>query len=157
MAATPIQPFFLPHGSDRRGQIHNLGIGTLEIKVTAAESQGAIVIAEIAHHAPGGPPRHVHPHQDEWFSVIAGRYRIEAGDQQFDLGPGDSLFGPRGIPHTWAYLGGEPGRIIFVITPAGEIEDFFLALGQAGAMGPQEPTFWQRYDLALIGPPLTIH
>lgn len=156
MATVPIQPVYLPHGMDRFGVSHDLGIGTLEFKVTTAESQGALVIAELTHHTPGGPPLHMHPKQDEWFSVVEGRYRVVAGEQQFELGAGDSAFGPRGVPHTWAYLGGEPGRLLIVVSPAGKIEDFLLALSQANAVAPQDPAFWPPYELELKGPPLSL-
>jgi mannose-6-phosphate isomerase-like protein (cupin superfamily) len=128
----------------------------MSFKVTAADSQGALVIAEIAHHTPGGPPCHIHPQQDEWFYVAAGHYVVAAGDEQFDLGPGDSAFGPRGIPHTWAYVGGEPGSIVFAVSPAEQIEDFLRALSQMTAMAPQEPAFWTRFGMELVGPPLSL-
>jgi mannose-6-phosphate isomerase-like protein (cupin superfamily) len=154
MTSTPSPAAFVPRGRDRFDGRHNLGIGTLSFKVTTADSQGALVIIEIAHHTPGGPPRHVHPTQDEWFSVIEGAYIVEAGGQRFELGPGDSVFGPRGVPHTWAYTGGDPGRMLFVVSPAEQIEAFLRALSQSGAMAPQDPTFWHLYGLELVGPPL---
>ena len=154
MAGEPAVPVRIPRGQDRFNQKHDMGIGILSFKVTEQESQGALLIAELAHHTPGGPPRHVHPIQDEWFSVVEGHYQIAVGDQLFDLGPGESVFGPRQVPHTWAYVGGEAGRMVFVISPAGQMEDFLRALGQAKQMAPQDPMFWQRYGLELIGPPI---
>ena len=38
-------------------------------------------MVEIAHHAKGGPPRHLHRDQDEWFHVIEGEYIVEIGDE----------------------------------------------------------------------------
>jgi mannose-6-phosphate isomerase-like protein (cupin superfamily) len=154
MTAEPAVPIFLPRGQDRFNEPQNIGIGILSFKVTGPESQGGLLIAELAHHTPGGPPRHVHPQQDEWFSVVEGHYRIAVGDHVFDLGPGDSVYGPRGVPHTWAYVGGDAGRMVFVISPAGQMEDFLRALGQAKQMAPQDPAFWQRFGLELAGPPL---
>src|SRR6185503_135902 len=138
-------PVRIPRGQDRFNEQHDVGIGILSFKVTEQESQGALLIAELAHHTPGGPPRHVHPNQDEWFVVVEGHYQIAVGDRLFDLEPGDSVFGPRQVPHTWAYVGGEAGRMVFVISPAGQMEDFLRALGQARQMAPQDPLFWQRY------------
>jgi quercetin dioxygenase-like cupin family protein len=133
-----------------------MGAGVMTFKVTAAESDGALLIVELAHHTAGGPPRHRHPQQDEWFYVTAGHYLVVVGDERFELGPGDAAFGPRGIPHTWAYRGGEPGRIVLVVSPAGQLEDFLRALSTLHAFAPPDPAFWQRYGLELLGPPLTV-
>jgi mannose-6-phosphate isomerase-like protein (cupin superfamily) len=156
MSRAARQPSFVPQGQDRFGEHHNMGAGVLAFKVTAAESHGALVIVELAHHTPGGPPRHRHPQQDEWFYVVAGRYVVAVGDQQFELGPGDAALGPRAVPHTWAYRGGDPGRIVLVVSPAGQIEDFLRALSRLHAFAPPDPAFWQRYGLELVGPPLPV-
>lgn len=152
----PASPIFVPRDRDRHDEPHDVGIGRLSFKVTAAESQGDLVVAELAHHAPGGPPLHVHPQQDEWFYVTAGRYVIVAGELRFDLGPGDAVFGPRGVPHTWAYVGGEPGRIVFAVAPAARIEEFLRALSRSTAMAPQDAEFWRRYGLEVAGPPIPL-
>ena len=44
------QPSFVPHGEDRFGEHHNMGAGILTFRVTTAESHGALVIVELAHH-----------------------------------------------------------------------------------------------------------
>jgi mannose-6-phosphate isomerase-like protein (cupin superfamily) len=148
--------FRIARGEDRFGAHRGVGIGTLTIKVSTADSDGALLVCEIAHHAEGGPPRHVHHNQDEWFHVIEGRYVIEIGGELFRLSPGDSAFGPRGVPHGWAHMGKEPGRITFVSAPAGRLEAFFLEITKVNAMAPQEPAFWPPFDLALAGPPLEL-
>jgi hypothetical protein len=84
MSAEPAAPVYLPRGQDRFNQPQDVGIGFLSFKVTGPESQGGLLIAELAHHTAGGPPRHVHPQQDEWFSVVEGHYQIAMGDQLFD-------------------------------------------------------------------------
>jgi hypothetical protein len=52
----------------------------------------------------GGPPRHFHYDQDEWFYAIKGNFAFEVGEERFTLGPGDALLAPRLVPHVWAYL-----------------------------------------------------
>ncbi|HEX5166345.1 MAG TPA: hypothetical protein VFV93_13170, partial [Thermomicrobiales bacterium] len=69
MSRSAGQPNFVPHGQDLFGEHHNMGAGVMTFKVTAAESHGALLIVELAHHSAGGPPRHRHPQQDEWFYV----------------------------------------------------------------------------------------
>jgi quercetin dioxygenase-like cupin family protein len=156
MSETQRQGIRVPRDADRLGEQHNLGIGVLSIKVSTADSHGTLLAVELVHHTPGGPPRHVHHTQDEWFYVVEGVYVIEVGDQRWRLGPGDSVFGPRQVAHGWAYVGGPPGRIAFAITPAGQLETFFRALSQRQAMAPQDPAFWRPYEMELVGPPVTM-
>jgi mannose-6-phosphate isomerase-like protein (cupin superfamily) len=148
--------FRIARGEDRFGEHRGVGIGTLTFKVSTADTGGALMVCEIAHSAEGGPPRHVHHNQDEWFYVTEGVYVIEIGDELSRLNPGDSAFGPRRVPHGWAHIGNEPGRITFVTAPAGRLEAFFLEITKADAMAPQDPAFWPPYDLALTGPPLEL-
>ena len=148
--------FRVGSGEDRFGEHRSLGIGNLTFKVSTADSGGALVVCEIAHYAKGGPPRHVHHNQDEWFHVIEGEYVIEIGAERFHLTPGDSAFGPRGVPHGWAHMGDGAGRIAFVAAPAGRLEEFFLEITKAGAMAPEDPAFWPPYDAELTGPPLEL-
>jgi hypothetical protein len=70
--------------------------------------------------------------------------------------PGDSAFGPRKVPHVWAFVGDQSGRILFVVTPAGQIEAFFRAPLNADARPPQDPAYYRAYGIALVGPPLAI-
>ena len=58
---------------------------------------------------------------------------MEIGDQKIQLKPGDSLLAPRNVPHVWAYLGPQPGRMLFVFTPAAKIENFFEETSRPGA------------------------
>ena len=55
-----------------------------------------------------GPPWHVHSY-GEIFIVREGRARFTIGDMVVDAAPGDVLFGPANVPHTFRNLG--PGRL----------------------------------------------
>jgi quercetin dioxygenase-like cupin family protein len=156
MAGTPRRGFRVARGEDRIGKHAGAGIGTVAFKVATADSAGALLAVELDHRAKGGPPRHIHHNQDEWFYVLEGDYLLEVGDERFRLGPGDSAFGPRGVPHRWACVGEGGGRIAMVFTPAGEMEAFFGALGEMDALAPQEAGFWPRYAMELVGPPLSV-
>ncbi len=156
METTPTRSFQVARDDDRHAVRRNVGIGTLSFKVTTADSNGAMLVAEIAHHAKGGPPRHLHRDQDEWFHVIEGKYIVEIGDERYLLGPGDSAYGPRGVPHCWVNVSEGPGRITFVFTPAGHAEAFFLEITKADAMAPTDPAFWLPFEMALAGPPLKV-
>jgi mannose-6-phosphate isomerase-like protein (cupin superfamily) len=154
MADATQRGFRVARGADRSGAHYGVGIGTLSFKVSTADSGGALLVLEIAHHAKGGPARHVHHHQDEWFHVIEGAYAIDIGGERFRLGPGDSAFSPRGVPHGWVHVGDGPGRIAFALAPAGRAEAFFRQITKGDAMAPQDPAFWPPYEMALVGPPI---
>ena len=104
-------------GADRFGEHRGLGISSIAFKVSAQDSSGLFILENI-FHAKGGPARHLHYDQDEWFYVIEGEFVFEIGQQRFTLKPGDSLLGPRQVPHVWAYVGDPRGRILIACPQA---------------------------------------
>ena len=42
-------------------------------------------------------PRHCHEHEDEFFMVWGGRFRVEFRDRVVNLGPGECVVVPRGV------------------------------------------------------------
>jgi len=156
MLNTPMPGFSVARDHDRFDQQYGVGIGALSFKVATQDSHGALLTLEIVHHAQGGPARHLHYDQDEWFYVVAGEYIVEVGQEQYRLNSGDCAFGPRRVPHTWAHVGDQVGRIVFVAAPAGQLEAFLQEISKANAMAPQDPAFWRAYGMELVGPPLEI-
>lgn len=156
MAGVQAQGFLVERSHDRFGEHHDFGIGVFSFKVTPEDSGGSLLACELVHHARGGPARHLHNGQDEWFYVVEGEYIIEVGDERFELGPGDSAYSPRRVPHAWAHVGEDTGRIAFAVTPAGRLESFFRELSTIRGMAPLDPAFWRRYDMELVGPPLAV-
>ena len=156
MSDTPMQEFLVARGADRSGEHPGHGIDQVFIKVSTEDSHGGLLVVERTHRTKGGPGRHFHYDQDEWFYVVEGEYLFEVGHKRVRLKSGDSLFGPRKIPHVWAFAGDAPGRILFVFTPAGQMEGYFRALGNADARPPQDPAFYRAYGMELVGPPLAV-
>ena len=142
-------------GEDQFGEHRGLGVSVIDFKVVLREGNGLLVL-ENTFHAKGGPARHLHYEQDEWFYAVEGEFVIEVGRERFTLHPGDSLFAPRKIPHVWAHVGNARGRILIAFTPAGKMEAFFREVTRANAMPPQEPRLWQAHGMELLGPPLPV-
>jgi mannose-6-phosphate isomerase-like protein (cupin superfamily) len=140
-------------GEDVNGEYRSLGISRIDFKAVPQRSNGLLII-ENTFHAPGGPARHLHYDQDEWFYVLEGEFILEVGVSQYRLQPGDSILGPQRVPHVWAFVGHTRGRILIAFNPAGSMEDFFRKVTQAGAMPPQDPDLWQAHGMELLGPPL---
>ena len=57
--------------------------------------------------------------EPETFQILEGEYEWAVGGNTFIAQKGTTIFAPRGIPHTYRYLGKTPGRLMCVITPAG--------------------------------------
>lgn len=144
---------FVAADADRYGQKRGLGISTVDFKTSAQEGTGLFIV-ELTLHEKGGPGRHLHVDQDEWFYALAGRFVIEVGTDHYELGPGDSVMAPRRVPHVWAYAGGPHGKLLIVFNPAGGMEAFFRETTKANAMPPQDPNLFRTYGMELVGPPL---
>jgi quercetin dioxygenase-like cupin family protein len=117
---------YVPDGRNRFEEVMMIwGVIPLQIKVSTDDTAGALFVFEHANMGKGGPPRHFHYEQDEWFHAVKGNFLFEVGDERFTLRPGDSLFAPRMIPHVWAYVGDDPGTLLLAVQPAGSLEAFF--------------------------------
>ncbi|BCM89726.1 hypothetical protein IAD21_01573 [Abditibacteriota bacterium] len=66
-----------------------------------------------------GPPPHVHEREDEMFIILAGCYEFQIGDARVQVGTGDIVFAPRGIPHSFRVVSNEPGRSLIFANPGG--------------------------------------
>jgi quercetin dioxygenase-like cupin family protein len=147
-------------GGDRFGRALRLPDGSpLFIKVATEDTGGAFFLTEQPSGKKGGPPKHFHLEEDEWFYCLAGEYIVEVGNQRHQLIPGDSVLGPRRVPHAFAFVGNTPGRLLIGFTPAGRMEQFFRDLEARGAYfgtGTDEDreVARQRYGIVNVGPPL---
>ena len=144
----------VPAGEDRLGEQHGLGVSRIDFKAIAPD--GGLLVLENTFHAKGGPPQHLHLEQDEWFYAVEGEFVIEIGDERHVLQPGDSVLGPRRVPHVWAHVGAGRGRILIAFTPAGRMEAFFREVTKADAMPAQDPALWREHGMQLVGPPLPV-
>lgn len=141
----------VPAGEDRFGKPKILGVSSIAYKITSKESSD-LFSAEITLVQKGGPGRHKHYYQDEWWFIIEGEFILEVGDERFYGKPGDSFFGPRNIPHVWAFVKGTRGRVLGAVMPAGKVEAFFIAAEVKGVDGVDA----KDYDVEWVGPPLAI-
>src|ERR1700712_5534675 len=82
-------------------QLINPRAGTRTLFTATATSTDGAYVEVHASYAPKGrpPPRHLHPAQDEDFTVLAGRLRVIRGDETFSVSTGDAFRVPRGVPH----------------------------------------------------------
>lgn len=145
----------VPTGNDLYSEHHGLGFSAIQFKLIPQDSTGTLII-ENTFHDQGGPARHLHYFQDEWFYIVRGEFRFEIGQEKFSLHSGDSVLGPRNTPHVWACASEGGGSILITFLPAGKMEAFFREVTKANAMPPQDPELWRTHDMELLGPPLAV-
>jgi quercetin dioxygenase-like cupin family protein len=144
--------------TDRFGKSHQaFGLKPIDFKVSGKDTDGRLFSLEQTNSRVGGPPRHVHHAQEEWFYVLEGEYIIEVGDTAYQLSAGDSVLAPRGIPHVWACAGNGQGRILITFQPAGQMEAFFEESSHLDSLPPKAELvdLFQRHGMSLLGPPLS--
>ena len=125
---TPKKGVHVPAGTDRAEEPLKLGKDRVDGKVTSKDTAGLYVFEGVSG-TKGGPGLHVHHEQDEWFYVLEGEFRFEVGDEKFTAKVGDSVFGPRKVPHVWARVS-NGGRLLMAVQPAGTFEEFFQELAK---------------------------
>src|SRR5437763_17167318 len=147
---------FVEANTDRTGQPHKVvrANSHLDFKVLTHETNGALFIMENRNMVRGGPPRHIHYEQEEWFYFVEGSDELlmEVGETKLRLKPGDSVLAPRNVPHVWAYLGQQPGRTVFACTPAAKIENFFEEASKPDAK-VNDPSRFEQPGMRGVGPP----
>ncbi len=133
----------------------------MSVKAGAAQTGGAFTLIEWSAPAGFGPPRHQHDREDEAFYLLAGEITVDCGDQRWTAGPGDFVFLPRGIPHSFM-AGDGPVHGLQITAPAG-FERFIAEVGRpAGHPGLPEPgppdiprliDAARRHGQQILGPP----
>ena len=147
-----MKPIQIP--SDGGKEINVLGI-PMVIRIHGRDTGGAVAVVE-SHDVPGGgPPPHIHHREDETFQVLEGEYEWTVGAERFVARKGATIFAPKGVAHTYRYLGQTPGRLMCVITPSG-FEGFFEEIAALPSQHQQEiPRVIEiagKYGLELLPP-----
>jgi mannose-6-phosphate isomerase-like protein (cupin superfamily) len=146
------------NGTDRHSKPLSLFEGDkFYCKVSGKDTDGDLYIFDSTRLKEGGPPLHYHPDQDEWWYVISGEYLIKVGDELFHAKAGDCVFGPRGIPHTFAKIGDAESKILMLFQPAGKMEAWFNQVheGTIAKMTEEEKEAARRaHGFVNVGPSL---
>jgi quercetin dioxygenase-like cupin family protein len=150
----------VPAGTDRfnNNGAKIWGLLPLADKLSSQETGGQVYIFEHRDQPKGGPPRHVHFAQDEWFYVIKGEYSFEIDGETFRLRAGDTMFAPRKVAHGWANVGDEPGTLLTLVSPVGTFEEFLHDTTRHSALpSPEEiDTAFAAHNMKVVGPPLDV-
>jgi len=161
-----MQPALAIHADDHR----DLWFFDTLVNIRVAEADGDNGLSVLEHRARHGdsPPEHVHSDEDEVFHVLVGRVRMQLAGKRLDLGQGDTVIAPRGIPHTYRVESQEGGHFL-TITCKGSFERFVRTIGRPAARlelpapgTPPTPEQMQavtdiarRCGIEFVGPPLS--
>lgn len=147
-------------GADRFQKPINLFDGdTFYTKVSAKDTDGDLYVYESSRVKKGGPNLHLHYNQDEWWYILEGEFVIKVGDKLHRVRPGDSVFGPRGVPHAFSKVGEGVGRMLTTFQPAGKMEECFIAISEGHMKGKPEAEqdkFRKQHGFERVGLPIDI-
>jgi quercetin dioxygenase-like cupin family protein len=152
------KPFIVDANKSRYGDnIKFLGVHPNDLKISGKDTGGQLSVFEYTGLGKVGPMLHVHFKQDEIFTVTEGSYRFVVGEETHVLQQGQTIFLPRGIPHTWIQLS-EKGKMIYFLQPAGKMEEFFVYMNNLKERpSPEElDRIHAKHQMKVVGPPLTL-
>jgi quercetin dioxygenase-like cupin family protein len=123
---TPASP---PEAAGESGHvIHNPVSGERIIIRQSAEQTGGQLLSFDLFLPPGAhvPARHVHPHQEETFTVVAGQMRFRLGWRHTILAnPGDTVVVPPGTAHWFGNAGQGVAHARVEARPALRLQEVF--------------------------------
>jgi mannose-6-phosphate isomerase-like protein (cupin superfamily) len=147
-------------GKDRFGKPISLFKGdTFYTKVSTTDTDGDAYVFESTRVKEGGPSFHLHYEQDEFWYILKGEFLFKVGDETFTAKAGDTVFGPRNVPHAFAKVGEGEAKLLMFFQPAGKMEEMFKKISEGATKNittdEGEGKFFHEYGLKRVGPPLT--
>jgi quercetin dioxygenase-like cupin family protein len=122
------------------------------IRESGAQTGGRLLSFDL--HLPTGahvPAGHVHPSQEERFTVVAGRMRFRFGRRTLVAGPGQTVVVPAGTAHWFGNAGEEPAHARVEVRPALRMQELFETTEAMGRTGRVPGTHLPRLsDLSLL-------
>jgi mannose-6-phosphate isomerase-like protein (cupin superfamily) len=87
---------------------------SLETGNLQGAAHGATISLILDHSEPGhGPRLHRHPYDETWV-VHEGNLTFHLGDDQLQVGPGDIVIAPPGVPHKFTNDGPGPSNLVCI-------------------------------------------
>ncbi len=130
---------------------------TFFTKISPTDTNGDLYVFESTRVKEGGPSHHYHFEQDEWWYVIQGEFLIKVGDITYEAKAGDSVFGPRMVPHSFAKVGEGEAKLLMIFQPAGKMEEFFTKIGAGVAKNmtvAEQDALREAHGFKRVGPPI---
>jgi mannose-6-phosphate isomerase-like protein (cupin superfamily) len=147
-------------GKDRFDKPISLFEGdTFYTKISTADTDGDVYVFESTRVKEGGPSLHLHYEQDEFWYILKGEFLFKVGEETFKAKAGDTVFGPRQVPHAFAKVGEGEAKLLMFFQPAGKMEKMFKDISEGATKNvttdEEKAKFFHEYGLKRLGPPLT--
>ena len=120
------------------GKAFSVGSDIVTCKLPGGTTADAFFLAEATVPPQGGVPLHAHVAQ-ETFYILGGDFEIRGRAQVIRASAGSIVHIPSNAPHGYTNVGSSPGRILFLLAPAGEAEQFFAEIGRSVETGTESP------------------
>ena len=113
--------------TDQGDMIDNPVTGeTIVFLKRAGDTDGQLLQMELLLEVDARVLEHVHPRQEERIEVVYGTLRFRLGGEEQELGAGQALVLPPGVPHTLWNVGEGQARCLFDVRPALKTEAAFV-------------------------------
>lgn len=148
-----------PNGDNTR--ISRMGL-SFSFLLDGKDTEGQFSLVLVTAKRGCGPARHMHSREEETLYMLSGEVRAYFSDAVVELKPGDTVFLPRNLPHTYQVIS-EEARFLVLMAPAG-FEEFFREITEPltadapdGPITPGDPVklkaLLARYGVDVVGPP----
>jgi mannose-6-phosphate isomerase-like protein (cupin superfamily) len=141
----------------------------IEFTAIAADDAGGVVRFNWLSMPGGAITEHVHPHQEERFTIVAGEAHFTLNGEQRVVGPGHTLVVPVGVRHSESNPGSVAIEGVVELRPAlhsRQMHEAFAGLAAEGKVtrrgAPRNPlqlgaTVWQfRHESRATSPPIWV-
>jgi len=122
------------------------------VRTSGTETDGRLLCFDL-FLPPGGhvPAGHVHPRQEERFTVLEGRMRFRLGRRVILASPGDTVRIPKGASHWFGNPGPDDSHALVEVRPALRMEEMFRRTERLSGSGRLLGTRLPRLsDLAAV-------
>jgi quercetin dioxygenase-like cupin family protein len=155
---TTFRPFFNAATGER-----------IEYTAIAENNDGELVRFNWRSMPGGAITEHIHPGQEERFTIVSGLAHFTVAGEERTAGPGDTIVVPAGVRHSEGNLGSVEIEGVIELRPALHTKEFHEAIAGLVADGrttprgaPKNPlqlgaTFWHfRHESRVTSPPLWV-
>ena len=153
------RPFIVRSGNNRSGEpmMKFMGLYPNDVVISKKDTDDNLSVFLFAGYKGATTPLHVHFNQDEFFSVIEGKYRFVCGTLTEELNTGDTIFLPRNIPHQWLQIS-ENGKLVYEVNPAGTLEEMFKEFNELKSPPTEDELkkILSMHGQKFLGPPLKL-
>ena len=101
----------------------------LTFKVNRDQSETVGIFEDEVPPQSGAPP-HLHRSQDETHYVLEGQFEFVLGERKVNADAGSVVYVPRTMMHAFTNTGTKKGKLLFINTPAGPLEQFLVEFGE---------------------------